>query len=261
MTRFVIYPAKVSNEEAHFLKDDFIKKGHKALIAKREGVYSPKAGDVVIDWGYSRPANWDAKAREKASLFLNRPEHILNAVDKLAAYELLKDCGVRTLSFTRSKAVVARWLENGHKVIGRKTLTGKKAEGAVLIEGSDEIPDCPLYTKFVPSTNEFRVYVLADGAFDVIEKRHANGTHDSGAIKSEDNGWVFCRQNVSLPPPCLGLAVMAVEVLGLDFGGVDVLWDATKGRATILEVNTAPGIFGSGVGKFTEAFIQLSEEV
>ena len=261
MTRFVIYPAKISNEEAHFLKDDFIKKGHKSLIAKREGVYSPKAGDIVIDWGYSRPANWDAKAREKAALFLNRPEYILNAANKLFAYELLRECGVRTLSFAGSKPVVEKWLANGHKVIGRKTLTGKKAEGAILIKGEDTIPECLLYTKFVPSTNEFRVYVLADGVFDAIEKRHANGTNDSGAIKSEDNGWVFCRQNVNLPPQCVGLAVLAVESLGLDFGGVDVLWDANKGRATVLEVNTAPGIFGSGVGKFTEAFIQLSEEV
>ena len=260
MTRFVIYPAIVSNEEAHFLKNDFIKKGYKALIAKRDGVYSPKAGDVVIDWGYSKPANWDVKAREKASLFLNRPEYILNAVDKLAAYELLKECGVRTISFARSKAVVEKWLNNGHKVIGRKTLTGKKAEGAVLIESLADVVDCPLYTKFVPSTNEFRVYVMGGDVFDVIEKRRKQGTNDSGAIKSEDNGWVFCRQHVSLPTQCAGLAVMAVKALGLDFGGVDVLWDAEKGRATILEVNTAPGIFGSGVGKFAEAFIQLSEE-
>lgn len=93
----------------------------------------------------------------------------------------------------------------------------------------------------------------------MLQKRRQNGTDDPGVVRTEENGWVFCRQNVVLPEKAAAECLKAAVALGLDFGGVDVLWNKPSGKATVLEINTAPGIFGSGVKKVGDAFIALAE--
>jgi glutathione synthase/RimK-type ligase-like ATP-grasp enzyme len=47
---------------------------------------------------------------------------------------------------------------------------------------------------------------------------------------------------------------MAVAALGLDFGGVDVIWNERRQMAYVLEVNTACGLEGQTVNDYAEAF-------
>ena len=49
-------------------------------------------------------------------------------------------------------------------------------------------------------------------------------------------------------------ATAAVEALCLDFGAVDVVWNATKNKAFVLEVNTAPGVEGTTLEEYKEYF-------
>jgi D-alanine-D-alanine ligase-like ATP-grasp enzyme len=45
--------------------------------------------------------------------------------------------------------------------------------------------------------------------------------------------------------------------LGLDFGAADVLFNARRNQAYVLEVNTAPGLEGQTVNDYAEAFKEM----
>jgi glutathione synthase/RimK-type ligase-like ATP-grasp enzyme len=72
-------------------------------------------------------------------------------------------------------------------------------------------------------------------------------------IRSWNNGWVFCHENVQAPPKVCEVAIQAVESLGLDFGAVDIGFREKEGKAFVFEVNTAPGIEGTTVRHYVEA--------
>ena len=126
-----------------------------------------------------------------------------------------------------------------------------------------EFVQCPLYTRYLKKIKEFRVYVFRGQIIDVLEKRRDSdrlhvGTVDE-FIRTEKNGWVFCRQNVHMPVDVGTEAQKAVAALGLTFGGVDVCWNEYPRKAFVLEVNTAPSIFGDGVKKFAKAIQHYAE--
>jgi glutathione synthase/RimK-type ligase-like ATP-grasp enzyme len=52
-------------------------------------------------------------------------------------------------------------------------------------------------------------------------------------------------------------AIRTVEILGLDFGAVDIIWNKKQDRYYVLEVNTAPGLEGETVVRYANAFKEL----
>ena len=80
---------------------------------------------------------------------------------------------------------------------------------------------------------------------ELVEKRRLNGRqpHD---VRSFPNGYVYCRKNVVQHQPVVDAAIRAIEACGLDFGAVDMAYDAKTNRAAVIEVNTAVGITGEG---------------
>jgi glutathione synthase/RimK-type ligase-like ATP-grasp enzyme len=62
------------------------------------------------------------------------------------------------------------------------------------------------------------------------------------------------REAVSAPNTVEEQAIKAVQALGLDFGSVDVIWNERHSLPYVLEVNTAPGLVGTTVTNFVNAF-------
>ena len=60
-----------------------------------------------------------------------------------------------------------------------------------------------------------------------------------------------------LPDDVTKQALLAVDGLGLDFGAVDVGWNQHYQEATVYEVNTAPGLTGTTLDKYTNAIRRL----
>ncbi|GAG47489.1 unnamed protein product, partial [marine sediment metagenome] len=73
-------------------------------------------------------------------------------------------------------------------------------------------------------------------------------------IRNTDNGWVYCRGGVDAPEAVITAAVRAVDCLGLDFGAVDIGYNEHYDRCAVFEVNTAPGLEGTTLDKYFEAF-------
>ena len=55
-------------------------------------------------------------------------------------------------------------------------------------------------------------------------------------------------------------AVLSVKAVGLDFAGVDVIWNDKQKKAYVLEVNTAPGIEGQTVVNYAKAMWDMINE-
>lgn len=102
-------------------------------------------------------------------------------------------------------------------------------------------------TKYIPNSIEYRVWVYRRQHLGTYEKVLARPNEFLASRRfgaNFDNGYSFqLVPSANVPREAVEMAQAAVEALGLDFGGVDIL----KGRDNhfyILEVNTAPGVEG-----------------
>jgi hypothetical protein len=245
--RFIIYPYNMVSNSARELA--------KALNTKRvlpDGSYKPKQHHVVITWGnHERPEWWNYEV----FWTLNSPGTVSIARNKLLTFNKLKEADVSIPQFTTKRSVANEWIGSGVTVLERHSLTGSRGNGIVLSQGH-EVSEAPLYVYYIPKKAEYRVHVFKEEVIDVQQKRKSKsyeGTVDT-KIRNHGNGWVFCRDNVSPNPAVTSSAVAAIKALGLDFGAVDVIWNEKQQKAYVLEVNTAPGLEGTTLEKYVNAF-------
>jgi glutathione synthase/RimK-type ligase-like ATP-grasp enzyme len=128
----------------------------------------------------------------------------------------------------------------------------------VVIRPGDTIPEAPLYVKYVPKVQEYRVHVYMEKVLFVQQKRRVNGaqrTANQNLIRSHENGWVYTIQNIEAPQSVLIESLSAVAALNLDFGAVDCIVGRDDDEAYVLEVNTAPGLQSPTLlNKYVSAF-------
>jgi tetrahydromethanopterin:alpha-L-glutamate ligase len=137
----------------------------------------------------------------------------------------------------------SRWLAEanaGHRVVV-KPLFGSQGEGLVRLEPGDPLPDSQslggvyyLQRYVEPAhglTQDWRVFVVGGRAV--------------AAMVREGDCWINniargarCRP-AALNRPLCELAERAVEALGLHYGGVDIMDDAS-GNLLVIEVNSIP---------------------
>lgn len=212
---------------------------------------TPKGTELVLNWGCSKPKP-TARCR-----FLNKPENVHLAVNKLRAFTKLKEAEVAVPEFTTDASVASGWLADGRKVIGRKLLESHSGNGITIFKEGDTIPaGFPLYVRYFRKKHEFRVHVFAGQVIDYVEKKAREGSTNSATfnkyIRSYNHGWVFCRDGVALPEKVQAEAIKAVAALGLDFGAVDIGM-SERGKVAVFEVNCAPALEGTTVEKYKAA--------
>ena len=66
-------------------------------------------------------------------------------------------------------------------------------------------------------------------------------------------------EDVVVPDVCRSLAIDSVAALRLDFGAVDIIWNKRHDRYYTLEVNTAPGLEGTTLERYSNAIRRLCE--
>lgn len=215
-------------------------------IRKSRGVKIFRPFTKVVNWGKA-----DISVRGRNLSILNKPEAVRNASDKVSSFRAMRNAGVSTVEFTSDRNVVAGWMDDGLVVYGRRLTRAHSGRGIEILTDGMSIPTLPLYTKGINKAHEFRVHVMLGDVVDFSKKRRRDGGEANPLIKNLDNGWVFCRNNVELPASVREQAIKAVRSLGLDFGAVDVLFKEREGTAFVLEVNTAPGLEGTTLQRYT----------
>lgn len=195
----------------------------------------PKEGRLNISWGFK------AKGWNKVPIhWINDPWMVISATDKRQAFKAWTEAGVPCVPWTTDKAVAQEWNQKA-KVLGR-TACQQAGSGIKVYEAGSVIGDHQLYTKYIPKKQEFRVHVFGGKAILVSEKRKKKGVDSDYTIRSNHKGWVFCYKDVNEPDGLRVLGVNAVGALGLDFGAVDIIYNAKLNKLYALEVNSAPGL-------------------
>ncbi len=215
----------------------------------------PKAKNVIINWGCS-----ETPEKLRAGKFVNFPPAVKVASNKLSTFNVMQaDGSINIPEFTTSYEAAQAWVEAGKVVVCRTKLNGHSGAGIVLAARvEDLVANCPLYVQYIKKAQEFRVHVAFGKVIDVQAKRRRTdyeGETDY-AIRNHHTGWVYCREDLEEPHDLQQQALAAMLALGLDFGGVDLIYNRHLNTSYVLEVNTAPGLEGTTVEKYHNAFME-----
>jgi hypothetical protein len=216
-------------------------------VSKYSKKYQPRYTDYVINWGCSNP--WDF-------ITLDKKDGHKQAVNKLQFFQTAQG-KVNIPEWTTSQQQAQAWSAAGKTVIGRKILNGNSGKGIVVYEPNTTVGECPLYTLYKKKRHEFRVHVFKGNVIDVAQKKKKKGYENvDSKIRNHKTGWVFCRENIIEPAGLRTQAIQALAACGLPFGAVDIIWNEAEDKCYVLEINTAPGIEGSTLQYYTNAFFK-----
>jgi hypothetical protein len=166
----------------------------------------------------------------------------------------------RTPEYTTDFNTARHWLAAGFTVVERHVLNGHSGEGIRLVEpeAGEEIQKAPLYVKYIPKKQEYRIHVCGGIAVDIQRKARRKDVADDAInwkIRNHGNGFVFARnEDGQVPIDVLDQSVRAIKSLGLAFGAVDVIFNDKLQQAFVLEVNTAPGLQGETLNGYVGRF-------
>lgn len=255
-SKIKILPYKIGSAGAKELARHLSEKlGKKVLRVSPDGSFKPKPHNVVINWGCSTQPVWNCEH------FINLPMHVEIAKDKLESFIALEKGGVTHPEWATEKEIAQSWLADGKIVVVRHKLSGHSGEGIELVFPDGKIPDAPLYVQYKKKAAEFRVHVFGDKVIDVQQKKRKKEfekTEEAESyIRSHDNGWVFCREEIEEPEHLRDIAIAAIQALSLTFGAVDVIYNKKENQCYVLEVNTAPGLEGTSLEIYANAIIDF----
>jgi hypothetical protein len=214
--------------------------------------YEAKRRDIIINWGNSRPS----ESVPYAERDLNKHSAIALACNKLKTFYTLSTNNFEYLPDWCTGIMQAiNWVQNGDKVYCRTNLTGHSGSGIVIASDVDSLVTAPLYTKATRHKYEFRVHVFRETVIDVQQKkRRSNWTGGDTGIRNHSNGYIYARADIDYPQEIEQAAIQAVKLLGLDFGAVDIGYRERDNKVFLFEVNTAPGLTGTTLIKYAQAF-------
>lgn len=274
--RYRVLPYRQGSRSAKALADAL---GGKVL--KLEGSkFKPKNGDRIINWGSTEPyvdSDGDDWAATISCWVYNDPVEMPNVTNKLKFFQRMKEkCPDIVPEFWTNKDDI----EDGKfPVVCRTVLSGHSGAGIVISDCRDDVVDCNLIVKYEKKKDEYRVHCgmvpYTQTSLDVLgdpdEADNINGSeavviavqrkarrpdfeNPNWQVRNHDNGFIYVRNNINPPASVIANALTAFKVTGLDFGAVDVIWNNEKGKAYVLEINTAPGLEGQTIDDYAKYF-------
>jgi glutathione synthase/RimK-type ligase-like ATP-grasp enzyme len=245
----LIYPYRKGSKSVKALRENGFKS-----IKLENSRFKGRSNKVVINYGSSSLPPEVLKCR-----VINSPEAVSKAANKLSSFKAMAEYGVSVPRFTEDAREALGW---DSVIVVRHKLTGHSGEGIELfaINGGRDIPPAPLYVEYIKKKEEYRVHVFMGEVIDIQRKARKREVPDEEVnwqVRNLDGGFIYAREGVELPEEAHLQAIAAVEALGLDFGAVDIIWNERSDTYYVLEVNTAPGLTGTTLEKYVEAFKQL----
>lgn len=209
---------------------------------------------TVINWGCTSFKIPNVKV-------LNPPEAVLRASNKLEFFKLVDDLGIVPRFYTSLEEASTAMNREGVMIVCRTILNGSSGNGIILAKEKSELVKCKLYVEYVKKKTEWRIHVFNDTVIDVQRKARNKNIPDEQVnwyIRNHDNGFIYTRGDIEtystkLRENLLDKATIAIKATGLNFGAVDLI--ATKDEEVyVLEINSAPGLEGTTLKNYIEAF-------
>lgn len=227
------------------------------MIKPDNTAFKPAEDKAVINWGCGRPLPFDTRELT----VINQPERVANATNKLRFFEICREArSIEIPRFTRRRVEAEDLLRDCGALFLRTKLQGSCGEGIVEILSDDDLQRENregLFVEYIKKKFEFRIHVGDGKVIDRQQKKKRNDVDledINWRIRSHANGFVFARSDISVPKCVDEQALAAMEVIGLDFGAVDVIYNQHHKKAYVLEINTAPGLEGSTVLSYKNYF-------
>lgn len=257
---FYIYPYNMRSSSVRSLRALL----PEARIIKHDSSKFSGAGRTVINWGASEVHPEVLYAQR----IVNHPDYVGVATNKLKFFKRvasLKKDTPRIPEWTTDFPVVVKWVAEKNEVVGRLQLTASGGDGILF---SSDVPveslqGCKLFTKYIKKKEEYRVHI-AFGKVLFVQKKVLRKTDDNNVpidpklvdwrVRNLANGFFFQKNDINPPEDVLEQAKRAIDVSKLDFGAVDVIWNEHDKQAFVLEINTAPGLEGTSVNAYADAF-------
>lgn len=259
VSRLVIYPYKMGSRSAKALAARVTTVINKRVRRVRAmGLYRPKLKSVILNWGNGTVPIWERTGKQ-----VNNPRNVALASNKASAFQMFANSNIPTPEWTRDAAVAKQWLVDGDIVLSRTLLNSHSGRGIIINHpgGDNNLVRAPLYVKYKKKRKEFRVHVFNGQVIDLAEKRRFRQERRDesfvGLVRNHGNGWAFCRNDVVEPAGLRDLAIQSVAALGLNFGACDIIWNEKENRCYTLEVNTAPGLEGTTLERYSQAVARL----
>ena len=245
-----IYPHNPVSEGAKHLAQAL----HIKRIKHNSTTFRGSPNKTVINWGSTEVPREVARCT-----LINPPARIAIATNKLEFLRLCKAASVRIPEFTTDINEAKKWLEKGSPVVCRTILNGSGGRGIVIADDKADVVRAPLYTRYTKKQKEYRLHIHKHGAaIDVFDEQQKAKRHEASnenfRIQNLDNGFIFKREGIEVPQDCYDQAVAAFQATELDFGAVDVIWNAHNSKAYVLEINTAPGLEGQTLQNYANIF-------
>lgn len=214
------------------------------------------SNSIVARWGSREEFNTDG-----STIVYNNAKAIKTATDKKLSRELFIKNNVNCPMLVESSNIN----EVGNYPIIARPLVHSKGRNFVTLNNKAEFTSHYnknkngwYYSDFINKDREFRVHVGHGKALAILEKTQPrDGNIAWNRAQNDTDPFVYIpwgqvdEQNLT---PAIRESIKAVEALGLDFGGVDVMM--MKNKAYVLEVNTSPTLNTSEytAGKWAQYF-------
>ena len=220
-------------------------------VLKLEGSrWRSRPNDTVINWGNNNPPQFDCNV-------LN--SEVATATNKLQFFQRMYE-NEETRQF-----IPQFWTDResipdeAFPVVCRTILNGHSGRGITIADDRASLVDAPLYVKYIKKQSEYRIHVgmTNEGPAIISEQRKVRDTSrevTDWRIRNHDRGFIFQRRGIEIPQVVRDAATKCIEVIGLSFGAVDVIYNDRQGRVYLLEVNSAPGLEGTTVEDYADYF-------
>lgn len=220
---------------------------------------------TVINWGSSKPPE-----NIRNSKIINSFEIVGIMANKKTFFDFMTkniSYNLRLVPFTTEFHKALEWFKEGNQVCVRTILKGHSAEGLYIMSPHeiDQWIKAPLYTRYIPKKEEYRVHFAFNEIID-IQRKVLRKTDEEGnpvnpetvdfRIRNLANGFIFQRNNLQIPDDVTNQAIAAAKVSQLDFGAIDIIFNAKNNKAYVLEINTAPGLMNTTLESYANAFLK-----
>lgn len=238
-----ILPYKAGSNSVKILSESL-----RARIIKLENSkFKPSLKKAIINWGNNNiPEEYKIGSHSILNVDVAEATNKLSFFNKVAGKQWC-------IPFTSDKDVAQQWIDEGKEVVCRTLLNAHSGRGIVISNKENPLVDAPLYTQYVKKKDEYRVHIFKHtGAFLIQKKVRNKDVPDENVnwkVRNHDNGFVFAvgQEYVEDTPAEVKQAAREViNLINLDFGAVDIIWNDKFQQAYVLEVNTAPGLEEGG---------------